>query len=383
MVIEIEIERLRDFHGHPFKVRDDDQMKSLRESIEKYGILTPLIVRPVPEGCYEIISGHRRKYIAKYLGFRKVSVIIRVMKDDEAVIAMVDSNNQREKVTISEKAYAYKMKYDAMKRQSGRRKNSGGQEVPQYYGKKTVQILGKEEGISSKQVQRYLRIPELIPELIKRVDTGELSFNPAVAISYLDEKHQELFLDAMNYSQAKPSLSQAQRMKRAFQEGVLTKEMIREILMEDKNRMSDRVILEKQKLQEFFPSDYSMEMIQKARLIDLRNSLFEYEALLHEMSSLSDANEKEIKQLIEHKCPECGSVITETTTLRSKRYNLAEDIVTVKNELQVSIQNATQDIKKEEKKYQKSEVTIPNGGVIFQVIWLSNKWMGAFHMGLL
>ena len=171
MVIEIETERLRDFHDHPFKIREDRQMKSLKESIEKYGILTPLIVRPVPEGCYEIISGHRRRFIAKMLGYRKVPVIIRVMKDDEAVIAMIDANNQREEISISEKAFAYKMKYEALKRRSGRekQKDSNPCSLIGYRGKRTVQILGEEGGDSPKQVQRYLRIPELIPELIQKL----------------------------------------------------------------------------------------------------------------------------------------------------------------------------------------------------------------------
>ena len=262
MVIEIETERLRDFRDHPFKIRDDTQMRSLKESIEKYGILTPLIVRPVPEGCYEIISGHRRRYIAKSLGFRKVPVIIRAMKDDEAVIAMVDSNNQREKVSISEKAYAYKMKYEAMKQRSGRRKKSGSQEDSRFPRKKTVQIIGEEGGISAKQVQRYLRIPELLPELIKKVDNNELSFNPAVELSFLDDRYQGFVLDTMNYSQTKPSYSQALRIKRAYQEGKLTQEMIRKILMEDKNRLSDRIIFEKEGLLEYFPPDYTLEMMR-------------------------------------------------------------------------------------------------------------------------
>ena len=143
MVIEIEIERLRDFKNHPYKIRDDLQMRSLKESIQKYGILTPLIVRPVIEGHYEIISGHRRRFIAKMLGFRKVPVIIRILKDDEAVIAMVDANNQREKVSLSEKAFAYKMKYEAMKRTSGNKKQNGSQIDYPVRGRKTVEILGE------------------------------------------------------------------------------------------------------------------------------------------------------------------------------------------------------------------------------------------------
>lgn len=262
MIIEIETERLRDFRNHPYKIQEDPQMESLKESIQKYGILTPLIVRPVPEGYYEIISGHRRRFIAKLLGFRKVPVIIRVMKDDEAVIAMVDANNQRKSISVSEKAQAYKMKYEAMKRKSGRKKASGGQGGHQYQGKKTIEIIGKEGGDSAKQVQRYLRIPELIPELISKVDNGELSFNPAVELSYLEEKEQRMVLDAMNYTQAKPSLSQAQRIKKDSQEKKLTAVRVKRILMEDKKRNYERLILDRPFLQEYFPEYYSMEMMQ-------------------------------------------------------------------------------------------------------------------------
>ena len=264
-VIEIEIERLRDFHDHPFKIREDRQMKSLMESVEKYGILTPLIVRPVPEGVYEIISGHRRRFVAKMLGYRKVPVIIRVMKDDEAVIAMIDANNQREEVSISEKAFAYKMKYDAMKRRSGKQKkeNQGSGGPVDYQGKRTVQILGEQGGDSPKQVQRYLRIPELLPELIDKLDNGGISFNPAVEISYLPEDEQKILLDLMDYSQVKPSLSQAQRIKKLSQEGKLWKDDIRKILNEDKKRYSDRIILEHDKLMDYFPEYYTMDMIRE------------------------------------------------------------------------------------------------------------------------
>ena len=266
-VIEIEIERLRDFHDHPFKIREDRQMKSLMESVEKYGILTPLIVRPVPEGVYEIISGHRRKFVAKMLGYRKVPVIIRVMKDDEAVIAMIDANNQREEISISEKAFAYKMKYDAMKRRSGRKKtkDSGSDNCSpvDHQGKRTVQILGEQGGDSPKQVQRYLRIPELLPELIEKLDNGGISFNPAVEISYLPEDEQKILLDLMDYSQVKPSLSQAQRIKKLSQEGKLWKDDIRRILNEDKKRYSDRIVLEHDKLMDYFPEYYTMDMIRE------------------------------------------------------------------------------------------------------------------------
>ena len=163
-IVEIELERLRPFRSHPFKVKDDQEMKDLIDSISRYGILTPLVVRPLPEGVYEIISGHRRKHAAEQLGFRKLPVIIRVLTDEDAVVSMVDSNMHREKILPSEKAFAYKMKYEAMKQKSGRRKGSRpGHSIK---GKKTVQIMGEEAGESPKQLQRYLKIAELIPELI-------------------------------------------------------------------------------------------------------------------------------------------------------------------------------------------------------------------------
>ena len=199
------------------------------------------------------------------LGYRKVPVIIRVMKDDEAVIAMIDANNQREEISISEKAFAYKMKYEALKRRSGRekQKDSNPCSLIGYRGKRTVQILGEEGGDSPKQVQRYLRIPELIPELIQKLDTGGLSFNPAVEISYLPKDEQKAVLDFMEYSQTKPSLSQAQRIKRLSQEGKLWKKDIRQILNEDKKRYTDRIIFDSDQVKGYFPDDFTGERIKE------------------------------------------------------------------------------------------------------------------------
>ena len=184
-IIEMEVERLREFKDHPFTVTADTQMQQLMDSISQYGILCPLIVRPLPEGVYEIISGHRRKYAAQELGYRKVPVIIRVMKDDEAIINMVDANLQREVIKPSEKAIAYKMKYDAIKRTGGRKK--GSQNDHPLKGVKTIQIIGKDFGDSPKQVQRYLKIAELIPELLEKLDDGTISFNPAFEIAFLSK----------------------------------------------------------------------------------------------------------------------------------------------------------------------------------------------------
>ena len=182
-VVEIELERLRGFVNHPFKVLADSQMIELQESIKKYGILNPLIVRPRQDGTYEIISGHRRKFAAEKIGYRKVPVIIRVLKDDEAVVSMVDSNLQREMISPSEKAFAYKMKYEAIKRKAGRRKCG---QVDHNLGKKSIELIGEECGDSPKQVQRYIKITELIPEMLEKVDDGSMGFTPAVQLSFLN-----------------------------------------------------------------------------------------------------------------------------------------------------------------------------------------------------
>ena len=193
-VIEIETERLKSFINHPFRVQADSQMLEPQESIKKYGILNPLIVRPRQDATYEIISGHRRKYAAEKLGYRKVPVIIRVLKDDDAVISMVDSNLQRERISPSEKAFAYKMKYEVIKRKTGRRKCG---QVDHHLGKKSIEVIGEICGDSPKQVQRYIKITELIPELLEKVDDGTMGFTPAVEISFLKKNEQKDMLEAM------------------------------------------------------------------------------------------------------------------------------------------------------------------------------------------
>ena len=211
-VVEIELERLRGFVNHPFKVQADSQMIELQESIKKYGILNPLIVRPRQDGTYEIISGHRRKFAAEKIGYRKVPVIIRVLKDDEAVVSMVDSNLQREMISPSEKAFAYKMKYEAIKRKAGRRKCG---QVDHNLGKKSIELIGEECGDSPKQVQRYIKITELIPEMLEKVDDGSMEFTPAVQLSYLKANEQKQMLDAMEFAQYVPDIAenwQAQQM---------------------------------------------------------------------------------------------------------------------------------------------------------------------------
>ena len=265
-IIEIEVERLRTFPNHPFKVMDDGEMDQLTASIKQYGILEPLIVRPVPEGVYEIVSGHRRKHAAIALGYRKVPVIIRYMKDDEAVIAMVDSNLHREYVTPSEKAFAYKMKNDALRRKSGRKK--GGQIDPQKYGKKSVQIIAEEACESPKQIQRYMKLTELIPELLQMLDDRKISFNPAYEVAFLKETEQRLLLEAINYVQSMPSLSQAQRIKRLSQNGGLTLDGLKDILGEVKKGETERVLFKKVQMYQFFPRDYSTDQI-KREILDI------------------------------------------------------------------------------------------------------------------
>lgn len=227
-VVEIELERLRGFVNHPFKVQADSQMIELQESIKKYGILNPLIVRPRQDGTYEIISGHRRKYAAEKIGYRKVPVIIRVLKDDEAVVSMVDSNLQREMISPSEKAFAYKMKYEAIKRKAGRRKCG---QVDHNLGKKSIELIGEECGDSPKQVQRYIKITELIPEMLEKVDDGSMGFTPAVQLSFLKKKEQKEMLDAMEFAQCTPSLSQALRIKKLSADGLSDKVSDKELIV--------------------------------------------------------------------------------------------------------------------------------------------------------
>ena len=230
-IIEIEIERLRSFKNHPFKVEDDKDMHLLKDSIKKYGVLISLIVRPVLDGVYEIISGYRRKYAALQLGYLKVPVIIRVMNDEEAIIKMVDSNLQRERISYSEKAFAYKMKNDAMKRTAGRPRSQIDHNLK---GKRTVEIIAEETGESPKQVQKYIALTNLIPEFLQQLDDELISFNPAVELAALKEKEQKQLIEAMDYAQSVPSLSQAQRIKKLSKDGKLTLEKMQEILSEIK-----------------------------------------------------------------------------------------------------------------------------------------------------
>ena len=251
-VVEIEIERLRDFKNHPFKVQADSQMKELQESIKKYGILNPLIVRPRPEGFYEIISGHRRKYAAQQLKYTKVPVIIRYMLDEDAIISMIDANLQRERISPSEKAFAYKMKYDVLKRKAGRRKCS---QVDYLTGKKSVEVISEECGDSPKQVQR---------------------FTIAVELASLTEKNQKTVLEAKESTLGTPNLSQTIRIKKLQEDGRFSQEKIEEFLSEIKQKDVDRVVFKNEQLYRYFPSYYTAEQMKREILTLLKiNMTFE------------------------------------------------------------------------------------------------------------
>ena len=232
-VQQIPIGELFPFKNHPFKVLDDESMQRTVESVEQYGVLSPLIARPRPEGGYEIISGHRRQHAAQLAGLDALPVIVRQMDDDAAVLLMVDSNLQRENILPSERAFAYKMKLEAIERTVGRPKNVG-QVVPDYFGKRSTEIVAEGTGESYKQVQRFIRLTNLIPELLDMVDEKKIAFNPAVELSYLDESQQRDFLEAMQDTQNAPSLSQAQRLKKLAQEGHFSYDVAFAVMGEEK-----------------------------------------------------------------------------------------------------------------------------------------------------
>ena len=253
-VQQIPIDALHPFTNHPFKVLDDEAMTRTVESIAQYGVLAPLIARPRPEGGYEIISGHRRQYAAKLAGLDTLPVIVRQMSDDAAVILMVDSNLQREHILPSERTFAYKMKLDALKNQGARSDLTSSQ-----VGMKlqALDIVGQEAGDSRNQVHRFIRLTNLIPELLDLVDEKKISFNPAVELSYLDEAQQRDFLQAMDETQNAPSLSQAQRMKKLAQEGKLTYEAAFAIMGEVKKDELDKVVIKNDTLKKYFPRSYT------------------------------------------------------------------------------------------------------------------------------
>ena len=262
-VQKIPISELVPFRDHPFKVVDDEAMLRTTESIAQYGVLTPLIARPLEDGTYEIISGHRRVHAAEAAGLTEVPVIIRDMDDDAATVLMVDSNLQREHILPSERAFAYKMKLEAMKHQ-GERSDLQEEGTSSQLGTKlrSDQQMAEQLGGSRNQIQRYIRLTNLIPELLDMVDQKQISFNPAVELSYLKPEEQQMFLEAMDYAQNTPSLSQAQRLKKLSQEGNFTPDAVREIMTEVKKGDLERVTFRNETLRKYFPRSYTAQQMQ-------------------------------------------------------------------------------------------------------------------------
>ena len=260
-VQQISIEELFPFKNHPFKVLDDESMQRTVESVEQYGVLSPLIARPRPEGGYEIISGHRRQHAAQLAGLDTLPVIVRQMDDDAAVLLMVDSNLQHENILPSERAFAYKMKLEAIDRTVGRPKNLG-QVVPDYFGKRSTEIVAEGTGESYKQVQRFIRLTNLIPELLDMVDEKKIAFNPAVELSHLDTNQQRDFLEAMNDTQNAPSLSQAQRLKKLAQEGHFSYDVAFAVMGEEKKDELDKVVIKNDTLRKYFPRSYTPKQME-------------------------------------------------------------------------------------------------------------------------
>lgn len=256
-VQEIPLSELHPFEGHPFRVVDDEEMEKTVESIKEYGVLTPAIARPDPDGGYEIISGHRRHHASELAGKETMPVIVREMDDDAAIILMVDSNLQREQLLPSERAFAYRMKMDAIKHQ-------GKTTSPQVASKsRSDDEVGQKEGISGDTVRRYIRLTELVPQLLDMVDTGQIKFNPAVELSYLAREEQEQFIEAMDYAQAAPSLSQAQRIKKLAQSGECTLDAMCEIMNEVKKGELDKVTFKTDSLRKYFPKSYTSKQMEE------------------------------------------------------------------------------------------------------------------------
>ncbi|MBC5718666.1 ParB/RepB/Spo0J family partition protein [Faecalibacterium sp. 4P15] len=261
-VQQIPIGELFPFKNHPFKVLDDESMQRTVESVEQYGVLSPLIARPRPEGGYEIISGHRRQHAAQLAGLDALPVIVRQMDDDAAVLLMVDSNLQRENILPSERAFAYKMKLEALKNQGARSDLTCGQFGHKLNGAKARDIVADESGDNARNVQRFIRLTNLIPELLDMVDEKKIAFNPAVELSYLDESQQRDFLEAMQDTQNAPSLSQAQRLKKLAQEGHFSYDVAFAVMGEEKKDELDKVIIKNDTLRKYFPRSYTPKQME-------------------------------------------------------------------------------------------------------------------------
>ena len=256
---QLPVDELHPFVNHPFKVQDDEAMAETVESISQRGILSPLIARPRPEGGYEIISGHRRQYAAKKAGLDTVPVIVRNMTDDDAIILLVDSNIQRENILPSERAFAFKMKMDAIKRQGARSDLTSAQVAPKLSSEK----IGEDSGMSKDTVKRYIRLTNLTPKLLELVDDKKISFTPAVELSYLDEKQQYDFMEAMDTTQNAPSLSQAQRIKKLAQQGKFNYDAVYDIMNEVKKSELDTVTIKNETLRKYFPRSYTPKQMEE------------------------------------------------------------------------------------------------------------------------
>ena len=258
---EIRTDEIWPFKDHPFKVIDDEAMLRTVESISQYGILSPLILRPMEGGGYEVISGHRRLHAAELAGIETVPAIVRELNDDEATILMVDSNLQREHLLPSERAWAYRMKLEAMKRQGERTDIVNGTSTQVGRKLETAEMIGQELGDSRNQVRRYIRLTYLIPELLQMVDEKKIAFNPAVELSYLSEQQQKDFIEAMEYSQNTPSLSQAQRLKKLAADGKCSLDAICAVMMEEKKEMLNKVTFKGDELRKYFPKSYTPQQM--------------------------------------------------------------------------------------------------------------------------
>ena len=259
---EMPLSDLHPFEGHPFKVLDDELMEQTVESIRQIGVVSPLIVRPDPEGGFEILSGHRRLHAAQLAGLETVPVIVKEMDDDAAIIFMVDSNLQRENILPSERAFSYKMKLEAMKHQGERGDLTSGQVGQKSIGTVSRDIVAEQAGDSSRNVQRFIRLTNLIPEILDMVDEKKIAFNPAVELSYLKMSEQKEFLEAMDYAQASPSLSQAQRLKKLSQEGGCNLDAMCEVMNEIKKDELDHVTIKNEVLRKYFPKSYTPKQMQ-------------------------------------------------------------------------------------------------------------------------
>ena len=293
---EIPLDQLVPFKDHPFKVVDDESMMDTVQSIREHGILLPLIARPMPDGKYEIVSGHRRSHAGKLAGLETVPVIVRELDDDAAVILMVDSNLQRENILPSERAFAFKMKLEAMKHQGQRLDLTCSQVGNKLQGKKSSEVLAEQIGQSKNQIFRFIRLTELLPELLDLVDERKLAFNSAVEVSYLNPEEQGWLAETIDSEQSTPSLSQAQRLKRFSQDGKLTEDMVLAIMSEQKKPETERVVLQSRQISQYFsPSATPKEM--ETSILSMLDTAKEWRSYFPEDSTLDDVNRRMRKVL--------------------------------------------------------------------------------------